>query len=311
MTLLGPRQVGTTTLALEIGSAHDALYLDLGSERDRAKHSERWSQPPLARGLHPLVPRARHPPVRPPHPGRTAAALLDHARPPARWHPERRQAPGEVAEGLRSRAAAWRTPSWALATSTPCSPIRSSRRAGKRSPWSNCWPLPPTASKGTSTERAAALRSTSCSASLVRCDAKPQFAAGPAPPLRHGPAVIARSARRRAVGITGVARAAAGSGCCREAGHSSRVSLAVTGSSTRYVWLQCVDGGYSDWRGGAGKVTGCRRCTYGAGWPFRWLRAIDAVVDDGAGVWAVTVSCWLSRHVWARRLCLGESMEPG
>ena len=40
MTLLGPRQVGKTTLALEIGSAYDAQYLDLESERDRAKLSE-------------------------------------------------------------------------------------------------------------------------------------------------------------------------------------------------------------------------------------------------------------------------------
>ena len=40
VTLLGPRQVGKTTLALEIGSAYDALYLDLESERDRAKLSE-------------------------------------------------------------------------------------------------------------------------------------------------------------------------------------------------------------------------------------------------------------------------------
>lgn len=35
--LLGPRQVGKTTLALEIGRRHDALYLDLESEQDRAK----------------------------------------------------------------------------------------------------------------------------------------------------------------------------------------------------------------------------------------------------------------------------------
>ena len=40
VTLLGPRQVGKTTLALEIGSSYDALYLDLESERDRAKLSE-------------------------------------------------------------------------------------------------------------------------------------------------------------------------------------------------------------------------------------------------------------------------------
>ena len=40
MTLLGPRQAGKTTLALEIGHAHNALYVDLESERDRAKLSE-------------------------------------------------------------------------------------------------------------------------------------------------------------------------------------------------------------------------------------------------------------------------------
>ena len=39
VALLGPRQVGKTTLALEIGNAKDpyALYLDMESERDRAK----------------------------------------------------------------------------------------------------------------------------------------------------------------------------------------------------------------------------------------------------------------------------------
>ena len=35
--LLGPRQAGKTTLALEIGKRHHALYLDLESEQDRAK----------------------------------------------------------------------------------------------------------------------------------------------------------------------------------------------------------------------------------------------------------------------------------
>jgi hypothetical protein len=35
--LLGPRQVGKTTLALEVGRGFDALYLDLESEQDRAK----------------------------------------------------------------------------------------------------------------------------------------------------------------------------------------------------------------------------------------------------------------------------------
>lgn len=38
--LLGPRQVGKTTLALEIGRERDALYLDLESPEDRAKLSE-------------------------------------------------------------------------------------------------------------------------------------------------------------------------------------------------------------------------------------------------------------------------------
>lgn len=37
VALLGPRQVGKTTLALEIGQACNALYLDLESEQDRVK----------------------------------------------------------------------------------------------------------------------------------------------------------------------------------------------------------------------------------------------------------------------------------
>ena len=37
VALLGPRQVGKTTLALEVGRSFNALYLDLESERDRAK----------------------------------------------------------------------------------------------------------------------------------------------------------------------------------------------------------------------------------------------------------------------------------
>jgi uncharacterized protein len=37
VALLGPRQVGKTTLALEVGRGYDALYLDLESEQDRAK----------------------------------------------------------------------------------------------------------------------------------------------------------------------------------------------------------------------------------------------------------------------------------
>lgn len=35
--LLGPRQVGKTTLALKVGASHNALYLDMESEQDRAK----------------------------------------------------------------------------------------------------------------------------------------------------------------------------------------------------------------------------------------------------------------------------------
>lgn len=37
VVLLGPRQVGKTTLALEVGKSRAALYLDLESEQDRAK----------------------------------------------------------------------------------------------------------------------------------------------------------------------------------------------------------------------------------------------------------------------------------
>lgn len=37
VVLLGPRQVGKTTLALAVGEGRDALYLDLESEADRAK----------------------------------------------------------------------------------------------------------------------------------------------------------------------------------------------------------------------------------------------------------------------------------
>ena len=40
VALLGPRQAGKTTLALAEGEALHALYLDLESERDRAKLSE-------------------------------------------------------------------------------------------------------------------------------------------------------------------------------------------------------------------------------------------------------------------------------
>lgn len=40
MVLLGPRQVGKTTLALAVGGERGALYLDLESEQDRAKLEE-------------------------------------------------------------------------------------------------------------------------------------------------------------------------------------------------------------------------------------------------------------------------------
>ena len=37
VALLGPRQVGKTTLALEIGRTRDALYLDLEDRDDRSR----------------------------------------------------------------------------------------------------------------------------------------------------------------------------------------------------------------------------------------------------------------------------------
>lgn len=40
MALLGPRQIGKTTLALELAKKRPAVYLDLESEADRAKLSE-------------------------------------------------------------------------------------------------------------------------------------------------------------------------------------------------------------------------------------------------------------------------------
>ncbi len=40
VALLGPRQVGKTTLALEVGQHYHALYLDLESEPDRAKFAQ-------------------------------------------------------------------------------------------------------------------------------------------------------------------------------------------------------------------------------------------------------------------------------
>ena len=46
--LLGPRQVGKTTLALQVAAEQDALYLDLESEQDRAKLAE----PELYLGQH-------------------------------------------------------------------------------------------------------------------------------------------------------------------------------------------------------------------------------------------------------------------
>ena len=40
VVLLGPRQSGKTTLALELAARRDALYLDLESEQDRARLAE-------------------------------------------------------------------------------------------------------------------------------------------------------------------------------------------------------------------------------------------------------------------------------
>ena len=40
VVLLGPRQVGKTTLAQDIGDVRDALYLDLEMEMDREKLSD-------------------------------------------------------------------------------------------------------------------------------------------------------------------------------------------------------------------------------------------------------------------------------
>jgi hypothetical protein len=40
VALLGPRQVGKTTLALAVARTRPAVYLDLESEADRAKLSE-------------------------------------------------------------------------------------------------------------------------------------------------------------------------------------------------------------------------------------------------------------------------------
>lgn len=48
VALLGPRQVGKTTLARQVAGGHNSLYLDLESERDRAK----LSQPELYLGQH-------------------------------------------------------------------------------------------------------------------------------------------------------------------------------------------------------------------------------------------------------------------
>jgi hypothetical protein len=40
VALLGPRQAGKTTLALEVAQSRPSIYLDLESEADRAKLSE-------------------------------------------------------------------------------------------------------------------------------------------------------------------------------------------------------------------------------------------------------------------------------
>ena len=40
VALLGPRQVGKTTLALEVARGREAIYLDLEAEPDRARLAE-------------------------------------------------------------------------------------------------------------------------------------------------------------------------------------------------------------------------------------------------------------------------------
>ncbi|MER8523362.1 AAA family ATPase [Mesorhizobium sp. M0622] len=40
MALIGPRQVGKTTLALEIAETRPSIYLDLESDADKAKLAE-------------------------------------------------------------------------------------------------------------------------------------------------------------------------------------------------------------------------------------------------------------------------------
>jgi hypothetical protein len=58
IALLGPRQVGKTTLALEVAKTTPSIYLDLESERDRAK----LTQPELylTEHLDKLVGRSRY-----------------------------------------------------------------------------------------------------------------------------------------------------------------------------------------------------------------------------------------------------------
>ncbi|MGQ3030976.1 MAG: AAA family ATPase, partial [Ferrovibrionaceae bacterium] len=48
VALIGPRQAGKTTLALQIGDRHGAVYLDLESRADRAKLAD----PALFLGRH-------------------------------------------------------------------------------------------------------------------------------------------------------------------------------------------------------------------------------------------------------------------
>ena len=49
VVLLGPRQAGKTTLALEIGAQTSSIYLDLEDENDRAKLANLQSESCLSR----------------------------------------------------------------------------------------------------------------------------------------------------------------------------------------------------------------------------------------------------------------------
>jgi hypothetical protein len=76
--LLGPRQVGKTTLALEIAKQRpSSIYLDLESDGDQAKLSD--PQLYLAEHEDKLVILARYCATWPTHSSGNPAALLDHA----------------------------------------------------------------------------------------------------------------------------------------------------------------------------------------------------------------------------------------